>query len=70
MYNTAMRDLMLPRKPLPHPELEEQSTAPLKNVMPGAEAEEKNIAPKTEPEEQQKPQPPAQNQPQQAPPQQ
>jgi len=37
VYNTAMRDQMLPRKPLPHPELEEQSKAPLKNTMPGAE---------------------------------
>jgi hypothetical protein len=37
VYNTAMRDQMLPRKPLPHPELEEQRKAPLKNVMPGAE---------------------------------
>ena len=36
VYNTAMRDQMLPRKPLPHPELEEQQKAPLKNVMPGA----------------------------------
>ncbi|MGA7566700.1 MAG: M20/M25/M40 family metallo-hydrolase [Terriglobales bacterium] len=35
VYNTAMRDGMLPRKPLPHPELEEQRSAPLK-VMPGA----------------------------------
>jgi carboxypeptidase Q len=34
VYNTAMRDQMLPRKPLPHPELEEQRNAPLK-VMPG-----------------------------------
>jgi len=61
VYNTAMRDQMLPRKPLPHPEREEQSTSPLKNVMPGAEAEEKGIAPKTD-QEQQK-QPPAQQQP-------
>ena len=38
VYNTAMREQMLPRKPLPHPELEEQRKAPLKNVMPGAEA--------------------------------
>jgi len=38
VYNTAMRDQMLPRKPLPHPELEEQRKAPLKNVMPGAVA--------------------------------
>jgi len=36
VYNTAMRDQMLPRKPLPRPELEEQLKAPLKNVMPGA----------------------------------
>ena len=38
VYNTAQRDLMLPRKPLPHPELDEQRSAPLKNVMPGAQA--------------------------------
>lgn len=38
VYNTAMRDQMLPRKPLPHPELEEQQKAPLKDVMPGATA--------------------------------
>src|SRR6201987_3804372 len=38
VYNTAMRDQMLPRKPVPHPELNEQKNAPLKNVMPGAEA--------------------------------
>jgi len=37
VYNTAMRDEMLPRKPLPHPELEEQRKAPLRKVMPGAE---------------------------------
>ena len=35
VYNAVMRDQMLPRKPLPHPELEEQRSAPLK-VMPGA----------------------------------
>ncbi len=38
VYNTAMRDQMLPRKPFPHPELEQQLQQPLKNVMPGAEA--------------------------------
>ena len=43
VYNTAMRDQMLPRKPLPHPELEEQRKAPLKNVMPGAEAAEEEM---------------------------
>jgi len=40
VYNAAMRDQMLPRKPLPHPELEEQRKAPLKNVMPGAGPQE------------------------------
>jgi Peptidase family M28 len=38
VYNTAMRDQMLPRKPVPHPELNEQKDAPLKNVMPGEQA--------------------------------
>jgi carboxypeptidase Q len=37
VYNTAMRDQMLPRKPLPHPELEDQRLAPLRKLMPGAE---------------------------------
>jgi carboxypeptidase Q len=37
VYNAAMRDQMLPRKPIPHPELEKQQFAPLKGVMPGAE---------------------------------
>jgi carboxypeptidase Q len=36
-YNAAMRDQMLPRKPIPHPELEKQRNAPLKGVMPGAQ---------------------------------
>lgn len=40
VYNTAMRDQMLPRKPLPHPELEKRKSAPLKNVMPGAESDQ------------------------------
>jgi carboxypeptidase Q len=38
VYNAAMRDQMLPRKPFPHPELEQQLREPLKNVMPGVEA--------------------------------
>jgi hypothetical protein len=43
VYNAAMRDQMLPRKPLPHPELEEQRRSPLKKLMPGAiEVEEKD----------------------------
>jgi carboxypeptidase Q len=37
VYNAATRDQMLPRKPMPHPELEQQLSSPLKNVMPGAE---------------------------------
>lgn len=36
VYNAAMRDQMLPRKPFPHPELEQQLREPLKDVMPGA----------------------------------
>ena len=48
VYNAAMRDLMLPRKPLPHPELEEQRKAPLSNLMPGAEAAEKDAKEKAE----------------------
>jgi carboxypeptidase Q len=37
VYNAAMRDQMLPRKPLPHPELESDLVKPLKGVMPGTE---------------------------------
>ena len=36
VYNTAMRDQMLPRKAFPHPELRKQQTMPLKDVFPGA----------------------------------
>jgi len=39
VYNAAMRDQMLPRKPVPHLELREQQNAPLKNVFPGAVAQ-------------------------------
>ncbi|HEX4169214.1 MAG TPA: M20/M25/M40 family metallo-hydrolase [Bryobacteraceae bacterium] len=38
VYNTAMRDEMIPRKPFPHPELHDEQTAPLKDLFPGAEA--------------------------------
>ncbi|MGA2695991.1 MAG: M28 family peptidase [Terriglobales bacterium] len=41
VYNTAMRDQMMPRKPLPHPELDEQERKPLQNTMPGAQPEAK-----------------------------
>jgi carboxypeptidase Q len=40
VYNTAMRDQMLPRKPFPHPELEQDAQQPLKNVMPGVETKQ------------------------------
>jgi len=36
VYNTAQRDAMLPRKPLPHPELEEQRAKPLEGIYPAA----------------------------------
>ena len=36
VYNTAMRDEMIPRKPFPHPELRDEQTAPLKDLFPGA----------------------------------
>ncbi len=48
VYNAAMRDQMLPRKPLPHPELEEQHKAPLKNLMPWADAAEKDAKEKVD----------------------
>jgi hypothetical protein len=49
VYNAAMRDQMLPRKPLPHPELEEQRKAPLKKLMPGAEDPAEKDAPAASP---------------------
>jgi carboxypeptidase Q len=36
VYNTAQREGMLPHKPLPHPELEEQHTKPLEGIYPTA----------------------------------
>jgi carboxypeptidase Q len=41
LYNAAMRDEMMPRKPMPQPELREQQTAPLKDVFLGAVPEQK-----------------------------
>jgi carboxypeptidase Q len=35
VYNTAQRDAMLPRKALPHPELEEQLNKPLEGIYAG-----------------------------------
>jgi carboxypeptidase Q len=37
VYNAAMRDQLLPRKPFPHPEFDLKRSEPLKNVTPGAE---------------------------------
>jgi carboxypeptidase Q len=36
VYNAAMRDQMIPRKPLPHPELREQQGKPLPDLYPTA----------------------------------
>jgi hypothetical protein len=36
LYNAAQRDAMLPRKPLPQPDLEEKKHAPLEGIFPGA----------------------------------
>ena len=36
VYDAAQRDQMLPRKPLPNPELEEKQSAPLEGIFPGA----------------------------------
>ena len=35
VYNSAMRNEMMPRKPLPRPELFERQARPLAGVMPG-----------------------------------
>src|ERR1700733_3909900 len=36
VYNAAMRDKMVPRKPFPHPELRDQQNAPLPGLYPPA----------------------------------
>ena len=36
VYNAAMRDQMLPRKPLPQPDKEEKLRAPIPDLFPGA----------------------------------
>ncbi len=36
VYNTAQRDAMLPRKPMPHPELDEQRGKALEGIYPAA----------------------------------
>ncbi len=44
VYNAAQRDQMMPRKPMPHPDLEEKAHAPLDvfpDAVPPAETEKK-----------------------------
>jgi carboxypeptidase Q len=36
LWNTSQRDAMMPRKPFPHPELDQKMNAPLKGIYPGA----------------------------------
>jgi hypothetical protein len=36
LYNAAQRDQMLPRKPLPQPDLEQKKREPLEGIFPGA----------------------------------
>jgi hypothetical protein len=36
VFNTAQRDAMIPRLPLPHPELDEQRAKPLEGIFPDA----------------------------------
>jgi hypothetical protein len=36
LYNAAQRDQMLPRKPLPQPDLEQKKRAPIEGIFPGA----------------------------------
>jgi len=36
LWNTSQRDAMMPRKPFPHPELDQKLSAPLKGIYPGA----------------------------------
>ena len=38
VYNAAQRDQMMPRKPLPQPQMEDQRNAPLPDIFPGAVA--------------------------------
>lgn len=37
LYNTSERDAMMPRKPFPHPELDQQRSAPIPGIYPNAE---------------------------------
>jgi carboxypeptidase Q len=37
VYNAAQRDAMMPRKPMPHPELEDQQRRPLEGIYPATQ---------------------------------
>jgi carboxypeptidase Q len=41
LYNTSQREAMMPRKPFPHPELDEKQNAPIPNLYPNAKPESK-----------------------------
>ncbi len=47
VYNAAMRDKMIPRKPLPHPELRDQQTKPLPDLYPTGMAPDADQGPGT-----------------------
>jgi hypothetical protein len=38
VYNAAMRDQMMPRKPLPQPDVDQKRNAPIEGIFPGAVA--------------------------------
>jgi hypothetical protein len=38
VYNAAMRDKMMPRKPLPQPDVDQKRNAPIEGIFPGAVA--------------------------------
>jgi hypothetical protein len=38
VYNVAMRDQMMPRKPLPQPDVDQKRNAPIEGIFPGAVA--------------------------------
>ncbi len=47
VYNAAMREQMIPRKPLPHPELRDQQTKPLPGLYPTAVLPDAGKGPET-----------------------
>jgi carboxypeptidase Q len=49
VYNAAMRDKMIPRKPLPHPELRDQQNKQLPDLYPTAISPDAGKGPETKP---------------------